>query len=209
MPGCLMTAFQIDQDNLQNDSLDYVKNSILILSDNEKVYHIVDEFDNGFEIEKIYDISAHQIEQDLQDHTKREWTDAFITHKQVTFKEEIFDYEVDFSIYILAPRKEAPAIASRSFYQKAIKEARKRIDNAPSSQGLLESYVMSATNQAKRLCGIKKTKLSANQEESDDDKSDDEVNQEEEWEIRWSGGIQNTLNMINICKMKNEDNYMF
>ena len=57
LPGCMMTAFQIDQINLANDLKNIARNSLLILCDSEKVLHIVDEYGNGFETQNIYDIS--------------------------------------------------------------------------------------------------------------------------------------------------------
>jgi hypothetical protein len=54
------------------------------------------------------------------------------------------------------------------------------------------------------LIGAKKFNFNSHQDESEE--SEDE---EEECEIYTSGGINNTLNMINVCQIKHAESFKF
>ena len=82
-----MVAFEADSDCIQNDIVEGVTQSLIVVNDQQKIYLLVNDDNVRFVTKKVIDFSHHNTLREINALRDNDWAHVHVTERTLTFND--------------------------------------------------------------------------------------------------------------------------
>ena len=97
-------AFEADGENIQNDLEEEVTQSLFIMDDQQKIFHIKNEDNVRFACTNVIDFSHHEKLKEINDLRDNDWSHVHLTESTLSFGESTYNLKNKLSIDMTVPQ---------------------------------------------------------------------------------------------------------
>lgn len=181
LAGSWLVAFEADGENIQNDVDEVVPQSLYIMDDQQKIFHIKNEDNVRFAVSKVIDFSHHEQLREINDLRDNDWQHVHITESTLSFGDMTYNLKNKLSTEINVPHY--------FFGQDKGNNTASNEDGAGASQIELQSM----------------GKKDEEDDEDDDSEEDADEADESQWTIQSVQNMSMTTNMISTCQRNHKE----
>ena len=103
LAGSWIVAFEADMDNIQDDTTFDVTQSLFIMDDKQKIFHLLNEDGIRFDLKKIIDFSHHDKLAEVNALRDNDWEHVHVTERTLTFSNTTYNLDSQLSFDINVP----------------------------------------------------------------------------------------------------------